>query len=175
MPFGSTPGGQLMSWVKIDDQFADHPKVIQAGPLAAWLYVCGLTYCGRYLTDGWIPGGQLRKLADVEDALALAGRLVSVGLWEEVEDGYRITDSIATKFVGDLNTQEERKTKQYEDWRQAVLARDGYACTRCRARFCVLHAHHVSPWASDRALRLEVSNGITVCPSCHLAIHREKA
>ena len=44
-----------MSWIKIDDQFADHPKVLQAGPLASWLYVCGLTYSGRYLTDGWVP------------------------------------------------------------------------------------------------------------------------
>ena len=57
-----------MSWIKIDDQFADHPKVLQAGPLASWMYVCGLTYAGRYLTDGFIPAGQVRKLADVDNA-----------------------------------------------------------------------------------------------------------
>lgn len=81
-----------MAWVKLDDQFADHPKIIKAGPLAGWLYICGLTYCGRYLTDGYIPRGQVRKLADVDDATALADRLVAVGLWEEIEDGYVVHD-----------------------------------------------------------------------------------
>jgi len=84
-----------VSWIKIDDNFADHPKVIKAGPLAGWLYICGLTYCGRYLTDGWIPRRQVRKLADVDNAEELVGRLVAVGLWEEVEDGYRVHDYLA--------------------------------------------------------------------------------
>jgi hypothetical protein len=81
-----------MPWVKVDDAFADHPKVVQAGPLAAWLYVAGLCYCGRLLTDGFIPRGQVRKLADVPGALKLAARLVEVGLWEEYPDGYRVHD-----------------------------------------------------------------------------------
>jgi hypothetical protein len=55
-----------MTWVKIDDGFADHPKVIEAGPMASWLFLCGLTYCSRQLTDGFIPAGQLRRLADVD-------------------------------------------------------------------------------------------------------------
>lgn len=81
-----------MAWVKLDDQFADHPKVIEAGPLAAWLYVCGLTYCSRLLTDGFIPAGQIRRLADVKNPDALAKRLVAVGLWEACDGGYRIHD-----------------------------------------------------------------------------------
>ena len=81
-----------MAWVKIDDQFADHPKIIAVGPLAAWLYVCGLTYCGRYLTDGFIPGGQVRKLADVDNPSELVAKLVAIGLWNEQEDGYIVHD-----------------------------------------------------------------------------------
>lgn len=81
-----------MAWVKLDDQFADHPKVTEAGPLAAWLYICGLTYCSRLLTDGFIPAAQVRRLADVKSPDALAHRLVTVGLWEACEGGYRIHD-----------------------------------------------------------------------------------
>lgn len=81
-----------MAWVKLDDQFADHPKVIEAGPLAAWLYVCGLTYCSRLLTDGFIPGAQVRRLADVKAPETLAQRLVAVGLWEACDGGYRVHD-----------------------------------------------------------------------------------
>ncbi len=79
-------------WVKLDDQFSDHPKVIEAGPLASWLYVCGLTYAARYLTDGYIPAGQVRKLADVDNAAELAAKLVDVGLWESIDGGYLIHD-----------------------------------------------------------------------------------
>lgn len=81
-----------MAWAKLDDGFADHPKVIEAGPLASWLFVCGLTYCARQLTDGFIPAGQIRKLADVDNAKELAQTLVSVGLWEECDGGYMIHD-----------------------------------------------------------------------------------
>jgi hypothetical protein len=81
-----------MAWVKLDDQFADHPKVLQAGPLAGWLYICGLTYCSRLLTDGFIPSGQVRRLADLKNPDALAKRLVDAGLWESCEGGFRIHD-----------------------------------------------------------------------------------
>src|SRR5437879_2331970 len=81
-----------MVWARIEDQFADHPKVVAAGPLAAWLYVCGLTYSNRFLTDGFIPDGQVRKLADVPSPRKLATTLVRVGLWEPAEGGFRIHD-----------------------------------------------------------------------------------
>ena len=81
-----------MTWVKLDDQFADHPKVVAAGPMAAWLYVCGLTYAARLMTDGYIPNAQVRRLADIEGSDEQALRLVDVGLWEVVEDGFQIHD-----------------------------------------------------------------------------------
>lgn len=81
-----------MSWVKLDDQFPDHPKVVQAGPRAAWLYVCGLAYCARYLTDGLIPKAQVGRLAAFQDCVVLAATLAHVGLWIEVGDSYRIHD-----------------------------------------------------------------------------------
>lgn len=81
-----------MSWVRLDDQFPDHPKVVAAGPAAGWLYVCGLAYCARYLTDGFIPKDQVRRLADVGNAQRQAEILVSVGLWEHSDGGYRVHD-----------------------------------------------------------------------------------
>ena len=80
-----------MAWVRLDDQFTDHPKVVAAGPLAAWLYVCGLTYCARHLTDGLIPVAQVRQMA-ASGAGKLAAALVAVGLWEEAPGGYRVHD-----------------------------------------------------------------------------------
>lgn len=48
----------FVSWVKLDDHMADHPKVARLGdfaPLAIALQVRALCYCARYLTDGVIP------------------------------------------------------------------------------------------------------------------------
>src|SRR4051812_44412930 len=81
-----------MVWVRLADDFTDHPKIVAAGPLAGWLWTCGLAYANRYLTDGFIPTAQVRRLADVEDAFGLAARLVEVGLWERAEGGFQIHD-----------------------------------------------------------------------------------
>lgn len=107
--------GRLMSWIKLDDQFPDHTKVMACGPAAGWLYVCGLCYCGRMLTDGFIPQGQVRKLADLDNPLELAARLVEHGLWERVKDGFLIHDYL-----------------EYNPSRQQVMAERGAAKERMK-------------------------------------------
>lgn len=81
-----------MSWVRLDDHFPDNPKIVSAGPLAAWLYVTGLCYCNRLLTDGFVPISQVDRLSphrddqDLRDSpLHLAQRLCGLGLWMEGE------------------------------------------------------------------------------------------
>lgn len=81
-----------MAWVRVDDQFPDHPKVVSAGPLAAWLFVAGLCYCNRFLTNGFIPLNQVERLVpfdgrrdESESPFRLKDRLVAVGLWTETE------------------------------------------------------------------------------------------
>ena len=81
-----------MPWVKLDAGFPDHPKVVAAGWKAAWLYVCGLTYCTRFLTDGAIPKAQVKRLTDIPKADVEAQRLVDAGLWIEDGDDYRVHD-----------------------------------------------------------------------------------
>ena len=81
-----------MTWTKIDDQFYDHPKVVAAGPLGIALFVCGLSYCSRHLTDGFISVVQVRRLIDIDNPGDVAERLVSVGLWERRDGGYQVHD-----------------------------------------------------------------------------------
>jgi hypothetical protein len=82
-------------WSKLDDAFPDHPKIQAAGPTAAWLFVCGLCYCNRLLTDGFIPLSQARRLADIDDPDAAIRMLVDVGLWQRIEGGYAVHDFLA--------------------------------------------------------------------------------
>ena len=101
-----------MSWVKLDDQFTDHPKVVKAGPMAAWLFVCGLAYCGRFLTDGTIPKEQVRRLADIDDPMTHAAKLVSVGLWHETSDGFQVNDYLEYNPAGDKVRAERSAAKE---------------------------------------------------------------
>lgn len=81
-----------MPWSKIDDQFYDHPKTVAAGPIGIALFVCGLSYCSRQLTDGFIAKAQVRRLIDVDDPYAVAEKLIEVGFWEQVNGGYQVHD-----------------------------------------------------------------------------------
>lgn len=81
-----------MPWARLDDKFHHHPKVLKAGPLASWLFICGLCYCSEYLTDGFIEQSALSVLAALPNPQDLAATLVEVGLWEPVDGGYRVHD-----------------------------------------------------------------------------------
>jgi|SRR6185369_9620699 len=81
-----------MVWIRIDDQIAHHPKFIAAGPVAAWLWVCGNGYCNKYLTDGYIPISALSTLGGVANAGRWADKLVEVGLWEKATGGFQVHD-----------------------------------------------------------------------------------
>jgi hypothetical protein len=81
-----------MAWALIDDDFPNHPKVVQAGTDAAWLFVCGLCYCRKYHTGGFIPAKALASLGAGGGHKRLATALVSAGLWDGAEDGFSVHD-----------------------------------------------------------------------------------
>jgi hypothetical protein len=81
-----------MPWVRLDDGFADHPKVERAGPLAGWLHVVAMCYCARHLTDGRVPKVKARRLADIPQPTRHIAALVEAGLWHEDGDDYVLHD-----------------------------------------------------------------------------------
>jgi hypothetical protein len=84
-----------MSWVRLDDHFDEHPKILRAGALGAALWTKTLAYCNRQpARNGFIPLEKVKSYrdADLRDPTKIAARLVAAGLWEEAEGGYRIHD-----------------------------------------------------------------------------------
>lgn len=59
-----------------------------------------------------------------------------------------------------------RASMEYKLWRKAVFERDNYTCVWCRATRN-LTADHIKPFSTHEKLRLEVTNGRTLCVSCH--------
>ena len=117
-----------MAWVRIDDQVPHHPKFLEAGAAASWLWVCGIAYCQRQLTDGFIPKAAVLTLG-VPNPRALAERLVSVKLWDRREGGYQVHDYL------DHNMSREEalahQAKQHENKVKAGKA-GGHAAARSR-------------------------------------------
>jgi hypothetical protein len=73
------------TYVKVHDGLPDHPKIIEAGGEAGWLYICGLAYASRQLTDGILPRRLVPRLTDGSKPEASASALVRVGLWHDGE------------------------------------------------------------------------------------------
>ena len=65
----------------------------------------------------------------------------------------------------------DRNRTASKTWRKAVYARDGYTCRVCGKHGGDLNAHHLDAYDSAPEARFSVSNGITLCPACHIRFH----
>ena len=75
-------------------------------------------------------------------------------------------------WKGGVATRENvlRHRSKYQQWREAVLNRDGYVCRSCGTQDNTL-AHHIKPFKTFPALRYDVENGMALCTSCHTRHH----
>ena len=64
------------------------------------------------------------------------------------------------------STKRLRASPEYAAWRKKVFERDRYTCIWCGNRGS-LHADHILPFSTHIELRLDVSNGRTLCIDCH--------
>lgn len=81
-----------MPWFNVDDGFAFHRKAVRAGNAALGLWTRAGSWCAQQLTDGFVPDEMVTVLGSVSQAQ----RLVTSGLWSEVDGGYQFhewTDS----------------------------------------------------------------------------------
>ena len=107
-----------MTWIKIDDTFPNHPKVVGLTDKAFRVHISGLCYCGTYLTDGFIPMTIAAKLAN-EDMSVIA-ELTQASLWRDAvkENGFRIHDYLAhqtsKKQVQDKRDRSEEHTSELQ-------------------------------------------------------------
>lgn len=54
----------MTTWAKLDDDYYDHPKFAQAGPLVELLWVRMLAWSHRNLSDGVVPVRAIKRLCD---------------------------------------------------------------------------------------------------------------
>lgn len=71
---------------------------------------------------------------------------------------------------GTSTTEREKQQSKIAKWRKTVYRRDGYTCQHCGTNEN-LNAHHIREWADFPRLRFVVPNGLTLCETCHGAVH----
>ncbi len=112
-----------MTWVRLDDNFPGHRKVLAAGPEAAWLHVEALCYCAQQETDGAILNAALAHLTQFSKpkAVKLAARLVEVGLWELNGTGWMVHDFL--EYNPSRKSLEEKRVKKQRAGQAGGLAK----------------------------------------------------
>lgn len=83
-----------MSWAKLDDAFYDNPKVVDTSREAIGVFVCGLSYCARHLTNGRIALAIVPSLVGPNKSALeiIVTELVAKGFWHAVSGGYLVHD-----------------------------------------------------------------------------------
>lgn len=63
---------------------------------------------------------------------------------------------------------------QWARWRRAIYKRDKKTCQVCGETEDTIYAHHILSWKDYPELRYKLSNGICLCRSCHLKLHKHR-
>ena len=76
-------------WVRLDDGFPEHPKILRLSDRAFRLHVTAMCWSARQLTDGRVPVEWIRERPGLRVAVH---ELTVVGLWEHVDADYLVHD-----------------------------------------------------------------------------------
>lgn len=80
-------------WIKLDDGFATHPKIITAGHEALAVQIRAICYASQNGTDGFLPIRSIPLfLEGVSRDINWREHMVKHGLWDETPPGYTIHD-----------------------------------------------------------------------------------
>ena len=112
-------GEAFMAWIRLDDRFSTHPKVVSLSNEAYRLYIDALCYSSLHQTDGQISSNLLAHIAskieaevrgtDCEaTATEISDELVNAGLWEKDANCWKIHDYL------DYNLSKENRRKLSE-------------------------------------------------------------
>jgi hypothetical protein len=115
---GTEEADRLMPWVKIDDGFFDNPTNRRLGPAGRDLFLAGLAYCAKGLTDGRIEKADLPLiLASAQAKPAGIAKLVGAGRWIDCGDHLEVAEYLTYQFskarvLADRDRDREKKRRQ---------------------------------------------------------------
>jgi hypothetical protein len=125
-------------YVPLDVDYASDDKLIEAGPLAELLYIRGLAFCKRTMSDGRIKRAQLTVVAHgIPSARKHVYQLVDVGLWRETSDGWAIVAWLKrNKSAAQIRSDSETKKAasalaNHRRWHIGEGKEPSFSCPHC--------------------------------------------
>lgn len=110
-----------MAWVRFDDGFFRHPKVVAAGRDARDVFMASVCYANANLTDGFIPEGALRMIAadaGINSHTKAVKSLLSNRLWFVTDGGYQIHDYLDYQVsAASVTASQSSNRKRQQEWR----------------------------------------------------------
>jgi hypothetical protein len=95
-------------WVKLSDDFPEHPAVVEAGLDGAGFFVAALCHSNRYLTEGYFSATVARRLEPSDKKRReIIKRLVRLGLIAECERDGVAGFQLHRRYVADQPTRAE--------------------------------------------------------------------
>lgn len=118
-----------MSWLRIDDGFTEHRKIVPLSDAAFRLHVEALCYASRQQTDGFIADVILLRWHTDDDTRSLGKivdeELVRRGLWEPVDGGWMVHDFLEYNPSRDERHQRADQRKRAGKARAKAASREG--------------------------------------------------
>jgi hypothetical protein len=71
----------MCAWVKLDDGFTDHERVLGLSDPAFRLLVTALVWCNARLTDGFVAEAQVPRLVTMRRPMTIVSELLAAGVW----------------------------------------------------------------------------------------------
>ena len=94
-----------MTWIKLDDNAVDHPKVAGLTDKAFRWWVRGMSYASRFLTDGVLPMVFWKQAPS-----QIRVELSSFGLWDWHDPDFRIHDYLSHQSSKEFVTKKRADT-----------------------------------------------------------------
>jgi hypothetical protein len=105
-----------MSWARLDDQMAFHPKVVMAGNEAVGAWARAIAWCAAHLTDGVVPWHVAITIASKKTWM----KLIEIGLIDDGKDpNYLIVHDFLTynPTAESVRRERARKARNIADMR----------------------------------------------------------
>jgi len=104
-----------VTWFKVDDNLAFHPKALIAGNPALGLWVRAGSWSSQQLSDGFIPGDIARSLG----TKGQADRLITAGLWLPTGTGYEFHQWAERQPTRkDIEERRQANAERIKEWRR---------------------------------------------------------
>ncbi len=156
-----------MSYARLPDELLESMEAMRLSRSARLLYLEGLSFCSRQLTDGVIDV-RLARISDDDDVDARALELVLAGLWEPLPNGFRVVDYLTHQDSRDRVEYERARLRRNKERNRRHKAGDHSQCTR--GRYCPAGAvdPDVNPVVSSETASVTTSEtGPGVSPRPH--------